>query len=228
MRLSDDNFTIGSTLLRHYQRNGTNFVSTPSVHIQSQQQQQQKIQRPTSLPTYSDDYENITSTRSSTPIKQKQISEKPRIIQQTFHNTESTSSRTSSSSSSSKSSSSSSVTPTPTPPPPPPVHSNIQRRRSISPPLPQQISSDNGRPVHHHYPAPLPTTTTTSRRILDERRYSPDALERQLNAELHLLDGVEASMTQVENMERLRSVALAQQEVVSLAQILKNVKYVIN
>jgi hypothetical protein len=83
------------------------------------------------------------------------------------------------------------------------------------------MSPDNGRSVQYH---PPPPATTTSRRIFDERRYSPDALERQLNAELHLLDGVEASMTQVENMERLRSVALAQQEVVSLAQVLKNVE----
>jgi hypothetical protein len=84
------------------------------------------------------------------------------------------------------------------------------------------MSSDNGRPIHHH---PLPSLPTTSHRKSDERRYSPDALERQLNAELHLLDGVEASMTQVDNMERLRSVALAQQEVVSLAQVLQNVEY---
>lgn len=87
------------------------------------------------------------------------------------------------------------------------------------------MSPDNGRAIHHQ--PPPPPTTTTSRRIFDERRYSPDALERQLNAELHLLDGVEASMQQVDNMERLRSVALAQQEVVSLAQVLKNVESII-
>ena len=76
------------------------------------------------------------------------------------------------------------------------------------------ISADNGRPIQHHQ----------QHRVTDERRYSPDALERQLNAELHLLDGVEASMKQLENMERLRSVTLAQQEVVSLAQILQSVR----
>jgi len=87
------------------------------------------------------------------------------------------------------------------------------------------MSPDNGRLVYHHPPpAAPPPTTTISRRIFDERRYSPDALERQLNAELNLLDGVEASMKQIENMERLRSVTLAQQEVVSLAQVLKNVQ----
>jgi hypothetical protein len=85
------------------------------------------------------------------------------------------------------------------------------------------VSANNGRPVVHHPPPPPTINTNSSHRVLDERRYSPDALERQLNAELHLLDGVEASMKQVDNMERLRSVALAQQEVVSLAQVLKNV-----
>lgn len=44
--------------------------------------QQQKIQRPSSIQTYSDEFENATSTRSSTPIKQKTIPEKPRVIQQ--------------------------------------------------------------------------------------------------------------------------------------------------
>ena len=73
------------------------------------------------------------------------------------------------------------------------------------------------------HPPLLPVTTVHQRS--EERRYSPGALERQLNAELHLLDGVEASMKQIENMERLRSVTLAQQEVVSLAQVLKNVKF---
>lgn len=87
------------------------------------------------------------------------------------------------------------------------------------------MSPDNGRPLHqqYHHP-PQPPPAASSRRVKDERRYSPNALERQLNAELHLLDGVEASMKQIDNMERLRSVALAQQEIVSLAQILKNVE----
>lgn len=90
MRLSDDKFTIGSTLLRHFERNGTKIIpSTPT------QPPQEKIQpQSTSLHTYSDDYENMTSTRSSTPRQQKPkpekarpaqqplIPEKPRVIQQ--------------------------------------------------------------------------------------------------------------------------------------------------
>lgn len=124
---------------------------------------------------------------------------------------------------SSPSTSSSSTTPTPTPQSP--ISRTLHNRRSISPPLAPVISANNGRPVVHQLPPPPPplATTSNSHRVFDERRYSPDALERQLNAEFHLLDGVEASMKQVDNMERLRSVALAQQEVVSLAQVLKNV-----
>ncbi len=48
----------------------------------SNQPQQQTVQRPTTLQTYPDDYENITSTSSSTSIHHKQIPEKPRVIQQ--------------------------------------------------------------------------------------------------------------------------------------------------
>lgn len=79
MRLSDDNFTIGSTLLRNFQRNGTKIIpSAPAI-----QPQQEKI-RPQSTPlqTYSDDYEHMTSTRSSTPRQQKQKPEKARPVQQ--------------------------------------------------------------------------------------------------------------------------------------------------
>ncbi len=79
MRFSDDNFTIGSTLLRNYQQNGMNI--TPATSSQPQPPAQ-KIQKPPTLETYSDDYENITSTRSSTPAKQKPVQEKPRVIQQ--------------------------------------------------------------------------------------------------------------------------------------------------
>lgn len=89
------------------------------------------------------------------------------------------------------------------------------------------MSPDLGRPIHHPtipISSALLANNRPSQSSTDERRYSPNALERQLNAELHLLDGVDASMKQLENMERLRSVTLAQQEVVSLAHILKNVR----
>ncbi|CAF1433270.1 unnamed protein product, partial [Adineta steineri] len=230
LRFSDDNFTIGSTLLRQYQRNGTNIMPTrnSSISEKSRRQQtppppptKQKLQRPTTIQTYSDDYENMTSTVSSIPTNHKQSPQKPRVIPQPLLNTQSTESSTSSSPSTSTS-----VTPTPTPELL--VSPKVQRRRSFSPPLTPQRSSDHVQPFHNHSqappppPPPRPPPVTTTHRVVDERRYSPDALERQLNAELHLLDGVEASMKQVEHMERLRSVALAQQEVVSLAQVLRN------
>jgi hypothetical protein len=49
----------------------------PSISEKSQRQQ-----KPTTLQTYSDDYENTASTISSTPINHKQIPQKPRVIQQ--------------------------------------------------------------------------------------------------------------------------------------------------
>ncbi|CAF0746161.1 unnamed protein product [Adineta ricciae] len=236
LRFSDDKFTIGSTILRKLQQNGTNIQPAKNKLISERYQRRQplsthssppppssstsqKIQRPTVLQTYSDDYENYSTTTTSTPASPRPAPEKPRVTQQPMPARESFTSPSPSSSTPS----SSSFTPTHTPEPP--VASTNIHRRSISPPLPLPMSPDSGRAVHQRdYPSHVLThaPSSTTHRISDERRYSPDALERQLNAELHLLDGVEASMKQVENMERLRSVALAQQEVVSLAQVLRN------
>ena len=52
-------------------------------------------------------------------------------------------------------------------------------------------------------------------------RLSPDSLQRKLTAEINLLENVEDSVRQVSDIERTRSISLAQQETVSLAQILK-------
>ena len=52
-------------------------------------------------------------------------------------------------------------------------------------------------------------------------RLSPGALERKLAAELNLLEGMEESVRQLTDVERTRAVSLAQQETVTLAQILK-------
>lgn len=54
-----------------------------------------------------------------------------------------------------------------------------------------------------------------------EDRFSPDSLQRQLTAEINLLENVEDSVRQVNDIEKSRAVSLAQQETVSLAQILK-------
>lgn len=75
MRLPDDNFTIGSTLLRQYQRNGVKIIpSVPSPF------QPEKMPHSTPLQTYSDDYEDMTSTKSVTPIQPTQKPEKSRPI----------------------------------------------------------------------------------------------------------------------------------------------------
>ncbi len=52
-------------------------------------------------------------------------------------------------------------------------------------------------------------------------RLAPDALEHRLVAELNLMEGMEESLRQLTDVERTRAVALAQQESVSVAQILK-------
>ena len=52
-------------------------------------------------------------------------------------------------------------------------------------------------------------------------RLAPDALEHRLHAELNLMEGMDESLRQLTDVERTRNVALAQQESVSLAQILK-------
>ncbi len=52
----------------------------PSISEKSQRQR--KLEKPTTLQTYSDDYENTASTISPSPINHKQIPQKPRVIQQ--------------------------------------------------------------------------------------------------------------------------------------------------
>lgn len=52
-------------------------------------------------------------------------------------------------------------------------------------------------------------------------RYSPSTLERQFHTEFNQLESMEESMRQLTNMERTRAVSMAQQETVSLAQMLK-------
>ena len=54
-----------------------------------------------------------------------------------------------------------------------------------------------------------------------QERMSADALERQMAAELARLESLEDSLRQLSSAERTRAVALAQQETVSVAQVLK-------
>ncbi|NXO67458.1 CE350 protein, partial [Phainopepla nitens] len=52
-------------------------------------------------------------------------------------------------------------------------------------------------------------------------RFSPAGLQHRLSAELSYLSAIEESVRQLSDLERVRGIALAQQESVSLAQILK-------
>ena len=55
-----------------------------------------------------------------------------------------------------------------------------------------------------------------------EGRMSPNTLERKLRAELNLFESVGSSLQQIGEMERVRNVVGAQQESVTLAQVLKS------
>lgn len=55
-------------------------------------------------------------------------------------------------------------------------------------------------------------------------RFSPAGLQHRLSAELNYLSAIEESVRQLSDVERVRGISLAQQESVSLAQILKVVE----
>ena len=52
-------------------------------------------------------------------------------------------------------------------------------------------------------------------------QFSPDSLQRKLTAEINLFENVQDSVQQLSDIEKSRAVALAQQETVALAQIIK-------
>lgn len=53
------------------------------------------------------------------------------------------------------------------------------------------------------------------------QRFSPAGLQHRMAAELSYLSALEESVRQLSDVERVRGIALAQQESVSLAQIIK-------
>lgn len=53
------------------------------------------------------------------------------------------------------------------------------------------------------------------------KRFSPAGLQHRMAAELSYLSAIEESVRQLSDVERVRGVSLAQQESVSLAQIIK-------
>ncbi|GFR60073.1 centrosome-associated protein 350 [Elysia marginata] len=82
---------------------------------------------------------------------------------------------------------------------------------------------------HHHTNHPYQGTSTAAASqpraghtdALPSGRLSPNSLANKLSAGLNHLESMEESLRQVVGMERVRAVALAQQETVSLAQVLK-------
>ncbi|EDV27474.1 uncharacterized protein TRIADDRAFT_53203 [Trichoplax adhaerens] len=74
----------------------------------------------------------------------------------------------------------------------------------------------------------LDNVTQTDRPIkheLSEKRLSPADLERRLHAELQYLESIDESVRQLSQVEKARAISFAQQETVSLAQILKARQY---
>nr|KAG5710507.1 hypothetical protein BaRGS_013153 [Batillaria attramentaria] len=63
--------------------------------------------------------------------------------------------------------------------------------------------------------------TSVKSKAEEEAKWSPAALERQMAAELARLESLEDSLRQLSSADRTRAVALAQQETVSVAQVLK-------
>lgn len=53
------------------------------------------------------------------------------------------------------------------------------------------------------------------------KRFSPAGLQHRMAAELSYLSAIEESVRQLSDVERVRGVSLAQQESMSLAQIIK-------
>ncbi|GFN76393.1 centrosome-associated protein 350 [Plakobranchus ocellatus] len=74
----------------------------------------------------------------------------------------------------------------------------------------------------HQHGAAAQTRTPSDAAAQQQGRLSPNSLANKLSAGLHHLESMEESLRQVVGMERVRAVALAQQETVSLAQVLKN------
>ncbi|XP_030063866.1 centrosome-associated protein 350 [Microcaecilia unicolor] len=119
------------------------------------------------------------------------------------------------------------------PPPPPSSSQNFL-----------QVDASGNLVNRTHSPAGLPTTTPASEQkptsafpennlgfegegtgatsaATGPKRFSPAALKHRMTAELNYLSAIEESVRQLSDMERIRGISLAQQETVSLAQILK-------
>ncbi|RUS88459.1 hypothetical protein EGW08_003796, partial [Elysia chlorotica] len=100
--------------------------------------------------------------------------------------------------------------------------------------LDSSASPRHNQHLHHHHAPHHPELTPASQarpqadgavgpssQGQGQGRLSPNSLANKLSAGLNHLESMEESLRQVVGMERVRAVALAQQETVSLAQVLK-------
>ncbi|XP_073675321.1 centrosome-associated protein 350 [Garra rufa] len=89
--------------------------------------------------------------------------------------------------------------------------------------LPSSSSSSSSAARAKSNPSPLTQSPgRAEHRTAAELQFAPVVLQQRLSAELSYLDAVEESVRQLGDVERVRGVSLAQQETVSLAQILKS------
>ncbi|KAG9350847.1 hypothetical protein JZ751_024736 [Albula glossodonta] len=92
-------------------------------------------------------------------------------------------------------------------------------------PSPSSSSSSSARAKAATGPSAFSRLTaagSTEPKPAGELQFAPGVLQQQMTAELSYLDAMEESVRQLADVERLRGVSLAQQESVSLAQILKS------
>ncbi|XP_076841544.1 centrosome-associated protein 350 isoform X5 [Brachyhypopomus gauderio] len=100
-------------------------------------------------------------------------------------------------------------------PPRPSAHSDVPCSPSVSP-----SGTNDPKPSSGPAPGPAPNTLPTPVSG-GPMHFAPGVLQQRMSAELNYLSAVEESVRQLCDVERVRAVSLAQQESVSLAQILK-------
>ena len=108
------------------------------------------------------------------------------------------------------------------PNPSPTLFSDTAYENDINPVLTStKRSPKEGKMDHEDKEASTPLTHNINFNRGDGRM-SPNALERRLRAEINLFDSVGDSLQQMHEMDRIHDIVQAQQETVSLAQLLKN------
>ncbi|XP_051508871.1 centrosome-associated protein 350 isoform X4 [Myxocyprinus asiaticus] len=105
-----------------------------------------------------------------------------------------------------------------------PVRGSAQGSSPPHTALPSSSSSSSSAGRAKSNPSPHTRSSRAEQRTAGstELQFAPGVLQQCLSAELSYLDAVEESVRQLSDVERVRGVSLAQQETVSLAQILKS------